>query len=196
MNGDRQRNDDTRHAAAARDERAGNEPTVGDQIGEAAGGMYGTLAGAAVGSLGGPVGTLIGGIAGAIGGWWAGRAVADSVQRLARDDATDAFYRGHYDSVETLADRSYEDVRPAYYVGHVAATNPDYAGRPFDEIEPELARGWASAAPRDASDWQSVRHFAREGYKRGGGGPARPRETRAEREGTGRDLGLDPRGAE
>jgi hypothetical protein len=105
-----------------------DNPGVADHIGEAAGGIGGVTAGAAIGSIAGPIGTVIGGIAGALGGWWTGRAVAEAATAVTTDD--DNYYRSHYETSATrLADRTYDDVRPAYHLGHVASRNPDYRGR-------------------------------------------------------------------
>jgi hypothetical protein len=139
--------------------------TTGDEIGEAAGGVSGVVAGAAIGSLAGPVGTVVGGIAGAVGGWWAGRAVADAAQEYSVGD--DAVYRNHYEnSPNRLADRDYESVSPAYRLGHLAARNPDYSGRPFAEVEPDLRRGWNGIANKTYGDWDSVRGYANDAYDR------------------------------
>jgi hypothetical protein len=145
---------------------AGEPPTVGEEIGEGVGGISGTLAGAAIGSLAGPIGVLVGGVAGAVGGWWAGRAIADSMRQLARDDTTDAFHRELDDSLETLADRGYEDMRPAYYLGHLASRHPEHEGRRFEDVEPEVERGWR-AGTRDAAPGHEARPLAREGLHHG-----------------------------
>ncbi|HXF23370.1 MAG TPA: hypothetical protein VN602_02560 [Gemmatimonadaceae bacterium] len=138
---------------------------AGDEIGEAAGGISGVVVGAAIGSVGGPVGTLIGGIAGAVGGWWAGHAVAEAAQEYTVGD--DAVYRNHYDnSPNRLADRDYESVSPAYRLGHLAARNPDYRGRPFDDIEDELRRGWNGGAKQTYGEWDTVRGYVRDAYDR------------------------------
>ncbi|MES2358091.1 MAG: hypothetical protein V4529_07075 [Gemmatimonadota bacterium] len=138
---------------------------AGDEIGEAAGGISGVVVGAAIGSVGGPVGTLIGGIAGAVGGWWAGHAVAEAAQEYTVGD--DAVYRNHYDnSPDRLADRDYESVSPAYRLGHLAARNPDYRGRPFDDIEDELRRGWDGGARQTYGEWNTVRGYVRDAYDR------------------------------
>lgn len=140
-------------------------PTVGDEIGEAAGGVSGALLGAGIGSAAGPVGTLIGGIAGAIGGWWAGRAVAEAASSLSHED--EAYFRAHYDSLEQRpADRAYDDVRGAYYLGQIASHNPNFVEREFTEVEPELERGWAQHADKYGS-WTQVREYAAAGFSRG-----------------------------
>lgn len=139
--------------------------TAGDDIGEAAGGVSGVVVGAALGSLGGPVGTIIGGIAGAFGGWWAGRSISDAAKDYT--DGDDAVYRNHYEnSPSRLADRDYESVSPAYQLGHLAARNPNFRGRPFKEVEPELQRGWTGAASKTHGEWNSVRGFASDAYDR------------------------------
>jgi hypothetical protein len=140
-----------------------NQPDARDETGEAVGGVGGVLAGAAIGSAAGPIGTVIGGIAGAIGGWWAGRAVAEASESFGHDE--DSYYRDRYaGSPHQLADRTYEEVRPAYQLGHLARVNPDYAGRDFDSIEPELRVGWSEAVASRHGDWRHVREYAREAY--------------------------------
>ena len=140
--------------------------TVGNEVGEAAGGISGVLAGAAIGSLGGPLGTIIGGLAGAVSGWWAGRAISEAAQHITHDD--DSAFRSHYESSSNrLADRSYDDVRPAYQLGHLASRNPDYANRDFNDIESDLRAGWTDDVRSRYGEWDSVRGYARDAYVRG-----------------------------
>ena len=139
-------------------------PGVADHVGEAAGGISGVVAGAAVGSAVGPVGTIIGGIVGAMGGWWSGRAVAEAATAISKDD--DAFYRSRYEaSSGRIKGRSYDDVKPAYYLGHLASRNPDYRDSSFEDVESDLRRGWT--ADNKYGAWDDVRGFAREGFTRG-----------------------------
>lgn len=140
-----------------------DHPGVADHVGEAAGGISGVVAGAAIGSIAGPVGTIIGGIAGAMGGWWTGRAVAEAATTISSGD--DAYYQKHYETSGRLADRSYDDAKPAYYLGHLASRNPDYQNRSFDQVEPDLQRGWTTDSKRGS--WEQMRGYAREGYSRG-----------------------------
>jgi hypothetical protein len=143
--------------------RHDENPSTTDEIGQAVGGVSGVVAGAAIGSAAGPIGTVIGGIAGAVGGWWAGRTVAEAAQRF--DDHTDNNYRQSYEGRgDRLADRSYEDVRPAYQLGHIASENPDYSGRNFESIEADLQRGWTNDLRARHGDWSTVRPFAEEAY--------------------------------
>jgi hypothetical protein len=139
-------------------------PGSGDEVvAEGVGGVSGGAIGAALGSLAGPLGTAIGAIAGAVGGWWTGRAVADAANSVSEEEE-DA-YRMHYESAPgRLADRGYEDVRPAYHLGRLAHMNPDYSGRSFEEIDAELQRGWTHDLQARYGEWRSIKDFVREGY--------------------------------
>jgi hypothetical protein len=164
------------------------DPTVADLVGEAAGGITGVLAGAAVGSLGGPIGTIIGGIAGAIGGWWSGRAISEAVEKLTEDDET--YYRQHFQqSAARPASRRYDDVRPAYHLGHIAGMNPEYQGRQFEEIEEDLQRGWSDDVRNRYGEWDAVRGYVEAGFNRKQG----DRPTGGSNASQGRSI---PRGAD
>ena len=161
---DARRADSLRRAADRRDDLRDDD--AADEIGEAVGGISGVLTGAALGSLGGPIGTIIGGIAGAVSGWWAGRAIAEAASHVTTSD--EEYYRTHYErSGARLADRSYEEVRPAYQLGHLAGRNPDYANRAFEEVEPELQRGWSNDVSARHGAWGQVRDYARHAFDRG-----------------------------
>jgi uncharacterized protein (TIGR02271 family) len=133
-----------------------------EKIGEGVGGVAGAAAGAAIGSVGGPVGTAIGAIAGALGGWWSGHAVADAANSM--DATDDDYYRQRF--AET-GGRDYDTARPAFQLGHVAGYNPDYAGRSFEEIEPDLRRGWTDDVASRSDEWENVRDYARDAFERG-----------------------------
>ena len=156
---------------SSQDNRDTEKGTVGGRlVGEGVGGVGGIAAGAAIGSLAGPVGTFIGALAGAVGGWWAGKEVVEAASSSTDDDP---YYREHYESSTTrLADRTYDDVRPAYQLGHLAARNPDYQGRRFEEIEPELRQGWSNDLRAKHGDWSEVRSYASDAYTRGRTGSA------------------------
>ena len=143
-----------------------SNPSHLDEAGEGVGGIGGVLTGAAIGSAIGPVGTIIGGIAGAVGGWWAGRAVTEAASNLSKND--DDYYRSAYDKTPNrLADRSYDDVRPAYVIGHLASQNPDYAGRSWDDVSGDLQKGWTADHAKKHGEWSTVSSYAGEGYTRG-----------------------------
>jgi len=169
--------------------RGDDDPTTADYVGEAAGGISGGLAGAAIGSIGGPIGTLIGGLAGVIGGWWAGRSIAEAAKDYG--DVDDRHYRTHYEKSGSRTKRSYDDVRPAYQLGHLASRNPDYRGRDFDTVESDLRRGWSDDIGARHGDWSSVRDYAREGYTRGSSALGDRSAHAADRVATGLEAGVD-----
>jgi hypothetical protein len=137
-----------------------NLPDTADHVGQAAGGITGVVAGAAIGSSAGPIGTLLGGIAGAIGGWWSGRALAEAAEDIT--EADEQYYREDFE--RRLTPRQFDEVRRAYYFGHIASANPEY--RTFDDDEAELSRAWSHGSDTGA-DWTAVRNFASVGFQRG-----------------------------
>jgi hypothetical protein len=100
-----------------------------------------------------------------VGGWWAERDVAASVRQVTFED--DVVYRAHYDFSPTrLADRSYEVVRPAYLIGHIAGTNPAYNELTFESVERDLRTGWTEDIRAKHGDWDAVRVYAKEAFAR------------------------------
>jgi hypothetical protein len=140
------------------------QPATGTElVGEGVGGASGGLVGAALGSLAGPLGTAIGAIAGAVGGWWTGRAVVDAASGVSAEE--ESAYRAHYENSDVrLADRGYEQARPAYHIGRLARMNPAYSGRSFDEVDAELSHAWTRDLCSLYGEWPTVRQFVREGY--------------------------------
>jgi hypothetical protein len=132
----------------------------------AVGGVGGAIAGAGVGTVvGGPIGTVIGALAGAVGGWWAGKAAADANTVFTLED--DTFYRQQYETAAgKLGDPSYDEIRHAYQLGHIARSNPSYSNKAFEEIESELERGWTADLKSKYGEWSTVRPYVREGYLR------------------------------
>ena len=155
---------DNRDTGDTRDHR--DEATAGKLAAEGVGGAAAGAAGAAIGSMAGPAGMIIGGLAGIVGGWWAGKAAVESAKHYTAED--DRYYRDNYEGTPTrIADRSFDDVRPAYQVGHLAGKNPDYKGREWDAVEPDLQRGWTDEVRERHGEWDAARPFAREGFTRG-----------------------------
>ena len=136
-------------------------------VGESAGGFVGASTGLAIGAIGGPLGAVIGGLAGAVGGWWAGREIAGAI--TTEDD--DAFRRHFESTPERLADRPYEQIRPAYVAGHLAGRNPEYAGRSFENVESDLRCGWNDEVIEQCGEWPAVRRYARVAFDRARGEP-------------------------
>lgn len=132
------------------------------QVSEGLGGLTGAAGGAGLGALLGPAGIIIGGLAGAVGGWWAGREVGKATDDF--NDETDEHYRRLHEERHSSA-AEYDDARSFYQLGGIARRNPDYTGRPFQEIEPDLRRGWRADATDRFSSWDDVRPFVQSGYE-------------------------------
>ena len=118
-----------------------------------------------VAPLGRSVDLIVYTIGRSLGGWWSEREVSATVRQVTFDD--DVVYRAHYDFSPTrLADRSYEVVRPAYLIGHIAGANPTYDGRSFEDVENDLRAGWSEEIRAKHGDWNAVRHYAKEAFAR------------------------------
>ena len=142
-----------------------NDVTAGKLASEGIGGATAGAAGAAIGAMAGPIGMLVGGLAGIVGGWWAGKHAVEATHHYSPAD--DDHYRTTYEtSSSRLADRSYDDVRPAYQLGHVAGMNPDYQNRQWEEVEGDLRRGWTDDMRAKHGEWETARPFARDAYTR------------------------------
>jgi hypothetical protein len=117
-----------------------------------------TRVGDALSFIGRPLGVIIGAIAGTIGGWWN----KASELRSGLPPEEEAACRTHFATlaVDGLA---YEDARNGYALGFLAGGNPDYGGRAFEEIEPDLRHGFYD----DAAEYDTLREFARFGFERG-----------------------------
>lgn len=159
----------TPETPSERDQKLDANPA--EAVGKGAGGIAGAHLAAGVGAfLAGPVGMVIGAIAGAVGGWWAGDTIAKGLDKWS--EADDEVFRAHYATLPRAARaRTYEDVRPAYQLGWLAAHNPDYTGRPFEEIEPDLKRGWTPTLETKYGAWDDVRVYTREAYVRASRSP-------------------------
>lgn len=163
--------DTVRHAAsdatdAVSEAAAGAANRIADEaeaIRAAAGEKLETVRGPLMGSA---VGALVGVLAGALGGWWAGRALSAGEHALPEEH--EEACRVHFVSYTLRpAEMTYEDARPGYLLGYVAATNPDYRGRSYDDVENELRGGFTDDY---RSRYDSLRDYARYGFERGATG--------------------------
>jgi len=157
---------DTRDSQDKSDIRDNREDaTAGKLAAEGVGGAAAGAAGAALGSMAGPAGMVIGGLAGIVGGWWAGKAAAESAKHYTAED--DRYYQDTYESSPSrIADRSFDEVRPAYQAGHLAGRNPDYKGREWDGVEPDLQAGWTDEVRERYGEWHAASPFARDAFTR------------------------------
>ena len=106
--------------------------------------------------------TLLGGLAVAAGSWWAGKQVLEAFSD--HNDEDETHYRTHYQSHPARTTVSYPQARTYYTLGYAASRNPEYSGRRYEEVEPEIRRGLAGP---HAASFDTMREFCRTGYERG-----------------------------
>lgn len=161
------------------DDRAGGFEKVGEALGEMAGKTMGRAADMAADMAG----SLLGPAVQALGGWWtqpeANRAASSF------DENMDRTCRTHFEATasgtagetagaaERRADantgsgtvRDYDSARPLYQFGHMAGQNPDYQGRSFRDVEPELERAWQGDPSTRYGSWPEVRGYVGFGFE-------------------------------
>jgi uncharacterized protein YjbJ (UPF0337 family) len=132
-------------------------------VGVAGGATGGALAGAAIGAAGGPVGAAIGGAIGAVAGGLGGKAAAEAVNPTEED----AYWRGNYQNRPYVKKGSdYTSYAPAYKFGWESASRPEYTGRSFDDLEPELQKNWSTYRGPAHTEWRDVREATRDSFDR------------------------------
>jgi hypothetical protein len=133
-------------------------------FGVAGGSAGGAATGAAIGAaIGGPVGALAGGAIGAVAGGYAGKAAGEAVNPTEED----AYWnKEHSKRPYFKSDRDYSFYQPAYRHGWESASNPTYANRRFEEIEPDLEKSWSANPKTSNSNWRDVRDAARDSFDR------------------------------
>ena len=126
------------------------------------GGGAGLAAGAAIGAVaGGPVGAVIGAAAGAL----TGVGVAKGVDLVVNQEEEDAYWRSNYGSRPYVtADRGYEYYRPAFRYGWESRAR--HAGKSYDEVEPDLGRGWNNFRGESTLGWQEAKSATRDAWHR------------------------------
>lgn len=135
----------------------GSHP-IGTGVGTTGGGITGAAIGAAVA---GPVGAAVGAVVGGVAGAYSGRGVAEAVNPTVEDN----YWRDNHDKQEwASADTSYEHYGPAYRTGYEGAAK--YGGRPYDEIEADLARDYEKNDANPALPWDRARPAVRAAWHR------------------------------
>lgn len=105
---------------------------------------------------------LVGAMRESAGGWWRQRSVADVLALFTTLD--DTYYQAHFEhACAGVNDVVYDDVRPAYVLGHLAGIDPDYLGHSWDEVAADLEHSWKLGA---GTDWPVVSGFARAAFRR------------------------------
>jgi hypothetical protein len=131
---------------------------AGGAIGSAAAALAGATA---AGAAAGPVGALVGAVAGGIVGAYAGKEVAENANPTVDDLYWEENYRRRPYVEEGIA---YDEYRPAYQYGWEARVR--HADETFDNVEPDLERGWPQARAGCNLDWQKARPAVRDAWDR------------------------------
>ena len=135
---------------------------AGGAIGSAAAAIAGvTAAGGAAGAAAGPIGAVVGALAGGIVGAYAGKEVAENTNPTVEDRYWEENYRSRPYFEAGIA---YEEYRPAYRYGWEARVR--HADEAFDDVEPDLERGWDQARAGCKLDWQQAKPAVRDAWDR------------------------------
>jgi hypothetical protein len=111
-----------------------------------------------------PLAVVLGAIAGVVGGWW--KEASSSVPDF--PESEDQACRAHFAAITVVPEgMTYDRARNGYALGYIAARNPGYRGRPFDDVELDLRQGFTGER---TDEFDALREFARYGYTRGSGG--------------------------
>ncbi len=130
-------------------------------VGTGVGAAGGAVTGAAIGgAVGGPVGAVIGAAVGGVAGGLAGKGVAEGVNPTVED----AYWRNNYSKRPYAANRSYDDLAPAYQYGYNSAGT--HVGRKFDEVENDLQHGWEQAKGKSKLAWSDAKLATKDAWNR------------------------------
>ena len=131
---------------------------VGTAVGAVVGGA---AAGAATGTVAGPVGTVVGAAIGAVVGGLAGKGIAESIDPTAED----RYWRDNYTTRPYVSSgSSYDDYGPAYSYG--VNSYSTYAGRDWDDVEPELSSRWNTMRGTSSLEWDRAKHATKDAWNR------------------------------
>lgn len=138
-----------------------NEPgahPVGVGLGAAAGGA---ATGAIAGAVAGPIGAAVGAVVGGVAGGYAGKAAAEAIDPTVEDTYWRDNYRTrpYYDSAAP-----YDEYAPAYRYGWESRGR--HRDRRFEEVEPEMQRGWTQARATSKLDWPKAKLASRDAWDR------------------------------
>lgn len=128
-------------------------------IASATGAVAGAMAGGALGSVVGPLGTVAGAAIGAVAGAKAG----DTAAEMANPTDFDAFFQSRYQARPYYVEsHTWADYQPAYRYGRTSQAM--FAGRRFEDVEPQLAAGWERARDNSRLAWAQAREAIRDGW--------------------------------
>jgi hypothetical protein len=179
-----------------RDEK--QEKGTFEKLGETVGGLAGQAAGRATDATMDVVGSVFGSAADALGDWWSTPSAREATRAFGEPQEKASREHFEREARGRTTGHDYDAVRPLYQLGHVAAHKPDYQGRNFRDVEPELERAWGEDQRSRYGAWPEVRGYVgrgfdlrsevlhetrEEGMRAQGGGSADEREIRADARG-------------
>jgi hypothetical protein len=133
---------------------------IGVGLGAAAGGM---AFGAAAGTVAGPLGMAVGALVGAVAGGLAGKGVAEAIDPTAED----AYWRANYASRAYATPRdSWDDWGPAYSYGVAHYNRNVNPAASFEDLEPEMEKGWTEARGQSTMEWTRARLAAFDAWEK------------------------------
>src|SRR6185312_4524847 len=106
------------------------------------------------------VGALGGAAAGAVAGGFAGKEVAESVNPTEEE----AHWRENYGNRPYAANRSYDELGPAYQYGWETWSKHREHG--WNNVESDLEKGWNEARGSSRLPWVEARHASRDAWDR------------------------------
>jgi hypothetical protein len=127
-------------------------------VGTAAGAVGGGVTGAALGAaIAGPIGAAVGTVVGSIAAAYGARGVAEAMSPTIEEEK---YWREHHAN-QPYAEKgcSYEDYAAAYRTGYEGFHK--YPGKPYEEIENDLALDYQRNQPGAALPWDHARHAVR-----------------------------------
>jgi hypothetical protein len=78
--------------------------------------------------------------------------------------ADEMYFRGHYNSNYAGAGEHFEDYMPAYQYGWGMASDEQYRGKPWNDVEPVLRSDWEGRNPGSA--WSKFKAAVHHGWQR------------------------------
>jgi hypothetical protein len=97
---------------------------------------------------------------GAVAGGLAGKGAAEAVNPTVEDE----YWRRNYASRPYAGSGSYDEFRPAYQYGWESFSR--YRGHKFDDVEPDLRRGWETGKIDAKLGWDKAKGAARDAWDR------------------------------
>ncbi len=110
-----------------------------------------------------PVGAVVGGAIGAVAGGLAGKGVAEVLDPTVEE----AYWRDEYQNRPYYKNgTAYETYQPYYQYGYESATRPEFRGRDYEDVEPQLESEWNEHRGSTKSEFREFKGATRDAYER------------------------------